>query len=168
MRYFCSALYKPCSEGKIVHFLPGSFLLLITATTEHFGASFLQKSVCVLTSGEGLQDHLCCVEEGVLRAWCSHCRGFAVSQQHSLNTHEQLEGIRWSHLQNNIQFNRTQKNPTRVPQKGSGMQTEALWVGVAGRFASKPHCRSDLKGYGRHTLWEDHLLCRWRNHTHRG
>lgn len=164
---FYSALYKPCSEGKIVHFLLGSFLLLITAATEHFVASFLQKSVSVLASGETLQEHLCCLEEGVPRAWCPHCRGFAASWQQILNTHE-LECIRCRCLQNNIQFNRTQRNPTCVPQQGSGMQTEAQWVGVTGRFISKTHCRSDLRGYGRHILWENHLFYRWRDYTQGG
>lgn len=168
MGCFYSAPYKPCSEGKNVHFLLGGFLLLNTVATEHFVASFLQKSLSVLASGEALQDHLCCMDEGVPRAWCLRCRGFAASWWHILNTREWSECIRWRCLQNNVQFNRTQRNATCVPQEGSGIQTEAWWVGATGRLASKTHCRSDLRGYGRHILWEDHLFYRWRNHTHGG
>ena len=165
---FYSAPYKPWSEGKIVRFLLVSFLLLLTAAIEHFVASFLQKSVSVLASGEALQDRLCCMADGVLRAQCSCFRGFFSSWQYILNTREQLEHVRWRRLQNNVQFNSTQRNPTCVPQEGSAMQNEALWVGVSGRFLSKTHCRLDLTGYGRHILWAGHLFYRWSNHTHRG
>lgn len=163
---FYSASYKLCSEGKLVNFLPGSFLLLSTAATENFVATFLQK--LVLISGKAQQDCLCCLEELMPMAWHSHWGCFAASLQHILNTHEPLERIRWRHLQNNIQFNHTQRNPTFILQKGSGMKTQAQWVKVSRRFASKTHCRSELRGYGRHTLWHCHLFCRCRNHTHRG
>lgn len=66
MWHFYSAPYKPWSEGKNVYFLVGSFLLLITPATGHLVASFLQKSVSVLASGEALQDHVCSMEE---RCW---------------------------------------------------------------------------------------------------
>lgn len=46
-----------------LYFLVDSFLLLITTATGHFAASFLQKSVSVLASGEAPQDHFCLMEE---------------------------------------------------------------------------------------------------------
>lgn len=134
---FYPAPYKPCSEGKMVHFLPGSFLLLRALCS----IIFLQKSVSALANGEAPQDRLGCMAAGPPRTWCSHCRGFAASRQHLSNAREQLECIRWRRLQNDVQFNHTQRNPSRVPQEGSGMQTEAqrVWRGwLTGRFAPEP------------------------------